>query len=111
MVGLKSHRQRLEQSLRAPDNWSRATHVLQQQQLTSRTQDPKSLGCRSASVGDRAETKCAGHGVKGLVRELKRLHVAEAQIGRMAKLLRALAPDRQHLRTQLDPREVYVVSV
>ena len=111
VVGLEAGRERLQQPLATSDECDRASHVLEQQQLTAGAQDPEGLGGSSPGVGNRAEAERAGDRVEALVGEIELLHVTQAQIGRMAELLRALASDREHLGAELDAGELDIASV
>src|SRR3981081_3252798 len=79
--------------------------------MTPWAQDPERLRGGSPGVGNRAEAECTSDGVEAVVREIKCLHIPKAEIRGMGELLCALAGDRKHPGTQLDPRELDVVSV
>ena len=111
MVCRETDAQRLEQPLQNANRQLWATNMFEQQDLPSGSEYAPGLGDRAAWVGDRAEAKRADDGVKTVVRELERLGISEAQIGRVRELCCTPASDREHLRAQLDTGEHYITGI
>ena len=80
--------------------------MLQQQQPAAWAENPERLPGRGGRVRDRAETERAGDGVEALVRQIERLGVPDAKVDLAHQILGALAPDRGHLRAQLERRQL-----
>src|SRR5215218_5313174 len=102
MVGGEADGQWLEQALDEPDRCGGASDVFEQQHPPAGSEHPPCLCYRRARVGDRAEAEGADDGVEALVGEVERLHVAELKPGGATELLRAAAPEGEHLRAELD---------
>src|SRR5206468_2494828 len=102
VVGLEPKHERLQQPLAPANDANRAADMLHHQKATTRSQNSERLPGSGRRVRDRAEPEGAGDGVEALTVELQRLHIAEAEIGRMTELIRAFATELEHLGAQVD---------
>lgn len=108
VISLEAHGERLEQSLTDTNCPHRAADVLEHQQLAARTQDTERFSSGTPGVGNRAEAQRAGDGVEARVREPELLGVTDPEVGLSRELRCAALADRQHLRAQLNSRQLDV---